>query len=182
MLTNSQEGKGRYLWTDAYGVVNFITLHKCTGDARYLDQADRLIKEVHDVLGKDRAGRHRLGNSTEEEPLKGGLRIGKEDAEGTPDGDGQYFHYLTKWAFALNRMSIARDSSNYNNWAIQLIKAIHPRFVAERGEGLPPRMFWKMSIDLSYPQVDSEGNLDPFDGYCNLSSQNKDISYSLPGT
>jgi len=159
-----KEGKGRYLWTDAYGVCNYITLYYCTQDTRYLDQADALIKEVHDVLGKDRKGRHRLGNSTQD-PLRGGLRIGKEDPEDTPDGDGQYFHYLTKWAFALNRMSIARDTQLYNDWAVQLIKAVHPHFVAERGEGYPPRMYWKMSIDLSYPHVNSEGNLDPYDGF-----------------
>jgi len=160
-----KEGKGRYLWTDAYGVCNFVTLFNLTGQARYLDQADALITEVHNVLGKDRKGRNRLDNATDEDPLKGGLRIGKEDPEGTPDGDGQYFHYLTKWALALNRMSIARDSQRYNDLAIQLIKAIHPRFVRETGEGRPPRMYWKMSIDLSHPHVDSEGNLDPYDGF-----------------
>jgi len=159
-----KENKGRYLWTDAFGVCNFITLYYETKQSRYLDQADALIKIVHNVLGKDRQGKARLGDSTDDNPLKGGLRIGKADPEGTPDGDGQYFHYLTKWMFALNRMSKARNDSKYNNWAIQLAKATHSRFVYG-GDSDSPHMYWKMSIDLKKPHVLSEGNLDPFDGY-----------------
>jgi hypothetical protein len=158
------DNKSRYLWTDAFGVCNFITLYYETGDFKYLDAADSLIKNVHDVLGKDRSGRTRLGNATDEEPLKGGLRIGKSDPEGMPDGDGQYFHYLTKWMFALNRMSMARNTPKYNDWAVQMAKSVHPHFVYQRDSNRP-RMHWKISIDMSHPVVKSEGNLDPFDGY-----------------
>eukprot|EP01083_Nonionella_stella_P155294 501528_1 len=108
-----KEGKGRYLWTDAFGVCNFITLYRETKDSLYLDLADGLISAVHDSLGKDRALKNRLGDSTEEHPLRGGMRIGKEDDVG-PDCDGQYFHYLTKWMFALNRMSLVRNAPHYN--------------------------------------------------------------------
>jgi len=159
-----KEGKGRYLWTDAFGVCNFITLFYETGEKRYLDQADALIADVHDTLGKDRQGIKRLDNATDEHPTKGGLRIGKVDPEGTPDGDGQYFHYLTKWMYALNRMSVARRDMKYNNWAVQMLKAIHPHFVWGYGQN-DLHIYWKMSIDLSRPEVSSEGNLDPFDGY-----------------
>jgi len=174
-----KEGKGRYLWTDAFGVCNFVTLYYETGENRYLDQADCLIQNVHDTLGKDRQGKSRLGNATNEQPLKGGLRIGKEDPEGTPDGDGQYFHYLTKWMFALNRMSLARSSQKYNEWAIQLAEAVHSKFVHAKGQN-HLRMYWKMSIDLSKPHVHSEGNLDPYDGLVTYkllreTSLNKDI-------
>eukprot|EP01083_Nonionella_stella_P085597 237391_1 len=158
-----KEGKGRYLWTDAFGVCNFITLYRETKDSLYLDLADGLISAVHDSLGKDRALKNRLGDSTEEHPLRGGLRIGKEDDVG-PDCDGQYFHYLTKWMFALNRMSLVRNAPHYNDWAVELAKAIHPRFVYDRASPRP-HMHWKMSIDLSRPLVHSEGNLDPLDGY-----------------
>lgn len=105
--------QSRYLWTDAFGVCNFITLARETGDGRYLDQADALIHDVHETLGRERDGKKRLPHATDAEPLKGmhlslslitshcmyitgGLRIGKVHAEGHPDGDGQYFHYLTK--------------------------------------------------------------------------------------
>ncbi len=96
---------------------------------QYLDQAEVLIKEVHDTLGKDRKGKSRLGAATDAHPLLGGLRIGKEYPEGHPDGDGQYFHYLTKWMFALNKMSIAKDDRIYNDWAVELAESIHDKFV-----------------------------------------------------
>jgi hypothetical protein len=164
------DNKSRYLWTDAFGVCNYITLFYqhgglSGGDAsrRFIEQADALIDDVHNTLGKTRDGKKRLGSSTDASPLLGGLRIGKEDEEGLPDGDGQYFHYLTKWMYALNRMSLAKNNPKYNNLAIQLAKSVHSKFVHERlGE---PQMYWKMSIDLSRPLVPSEGNLDPYDGY-----------------
>lgn len=170
------DNKSRYLWTDAFGVCNFITLYYenggKTGKQRegarrdyhtYLDQADALINEVHNVLGKTRNGSRRLGTSTDEHPLRGGLRIGKVDPEGTPDGDGQYFHYLTKWMFALNRMSIARKDPKYNDLAIELAEAVHDKFLHTKFGA--PRLCWKMSIDLNKQAVPSEGNLDPYDGY-----------------
>jgi len=157
------EYKGRYLWTDSFGVCNYITLYCETGEEKYLDQADALIRDVHETLGKDRKLKNRLGSSDDEHPLRGGLRIGKEHEEGHPDGDGQYFHYLTKWMLALNRMSLARNDRHYNDWAIELAEAIHDKFVISSSGR--PRMFWKMSIDLSHPVVPSEGNLDPYDGY-----------------
>jgi len=160
---NYSDNKSRYLWTDAFGVCNFISLARETGLAHYLDQADALIGNVHTILGRDRIG-NRLPNATDEEPLKGGLRIGKVHDEDHPDGDGQYFHYLTKWAFALNCMSVARNDEKYNLLAVQLIKAIHPRFVSLRSTARP-RISWKMSVDLSRPMVPSEGNLDPMDGF-----------------
>jgi len=158
-------GGGRYLWTDAFGVCNYITLFCETKDPKYLDQADSLINQVHEILGKGRHGDNkRLEPATDEQPLLGGLRIGKIDDEGS-DGDGQYFHYLTKWMFCLNRMSIARNDEKYNQWAIDLAKSIHPAFVYKPSNSNRSRMFWKMSIDLKKPLVRSEGNLDPFDGY-----------------
>ncbi|EER45063.1 conserved hypothetical protein [Histoplasma capsulatum var. duboisii H88] len=163
--------RGRYLWTDAFGVLNFLTLYKelsLEGDSKatagnYLIFAQRLIATVHDVLGRTRDGLSRLPHATDEEPLKGGLRIGKEEETG-PDGDGQYFHYLTMWMFALNRMSIATGDPTYNRQAISLAKAIHPHFFLNRNSE-KPHMVWKIAMDLSRPLVASEGHLDPIDGY-----------------
>jgi len=151
------------LWTDAFGVCNYITLYYETGETNYLDRADALITDVHDTLGKERSGKSRLGNSTDENPLLGGLRIGKVDPEGSRDGDGQYFHYVTKWMFALNRMSIAKGDRKYNSLAVQLAESTYPHFVYNRNTN-HPRMFWKISIDMKNPAVPSEGNLDPYDG------------------
>lgn len=163
--------RGRYLWTDAFGVVNLLTMHyeyiKSAGSPqendRYLTLARRLVETVHSVLGSTRDGQSRLPGATDENPLGGGLRIGKMDERG-PDGDGQYHHYLTVWMFALNRLSLASGDPTYNRQAVALAKAIHSRFFVDRKSNRP-RMVWKMAMDLSKPLVTSEGNLDPIDGY-----------------
>ncbi|KAF8247131.1 hypothetical protein K440DRAFT_654902 [Wilcoxina mikolae CBS 423.85] len=155
--------KGRYLWVDAFGVINFITLFKSTGSRRYLTLASCLISVVHEVLGRTRDGTALLPGASPSHPLSGGLRIGKEDELGS-DGDGQYHHYLTLWMFALNRFSLAAAEPRYNTLAIELAQAIHPAFMTNR-DSERPRMYWKVSIDLTHPLVGTEGNLDPFDGY-----------------
>jgi len=57
--------------------------------------------------------------------------------------------------FALNRMSIATNNRKYNDWAITLAKAIHPKFVYNRATDRP-KIHWKMSIDLTYALTPSE--------------------------
>ncbi|KAI0718787.1 hypothetical protein C8T65DRAFT_570247 [Cerioporus squamosus] len=158
--------RGRYLWTDAFGVLNFLTLGTATSETRYTTLAARLVETVHNTLGRTRDLTQRLPGASDAHPLAGGLRIGKEDEEDDPggDGDGQYHHYLTLWMFALNRMARATGERRYNDLAVELAKAIHPRFVRDR-DSARPRMYWKMSIDLRRPLVLSEGNLDPIDGY-----------------
>jgi hypothetical protein len=154
--------RGRYLWTDAFGVVNFITLHKETNDTAYLTRAIRLAETVHNVLGRTRDGKNWLPGASDANPVGGGLRIGKEDEAGS-DGDGQYHHYLTLWMFALNRLSMATNEKIYNDQAIALAKAIHPHFFVYR-EGPHPRMVWKISMDRQHALVNYQGNLDPIDG------------------
>jgi hypothetical protein len=135
-----------------------------TKEKIYLSRASNLIDEVHRVLGYTRSGLDRLDGATQLSPLLGGLRIGKNEPEDHPDGDGQYFHYLTKWMFALNRMSVATGDVKYNSWAVELAKSVHSRFVFKIGSG-EMAIHWKMRIDLSAPLVPSMGNLDAFDGY-----------------
>ncbi|KAI9158068.1 hypothetical protein HJFPF1_06056 [Paramyrothecium foliicola] len=155
--------RGRYLWTDAFGIVNFLTLYKETSSPLYLALARQLVETVHDVLGRTRDGAARLAGATDEEPLRGGLRIGKTSATGS-DADGQYHHYLTLWMFALNRLSLATSESVYNELAVQLARAIHPRFVFPRPSG-SLRMVWKISMDMSSILVPSKGHLDAATGY-----------------
>lgn len=62
----------RYLWTDAFGVVLYISLYYELGEGRWVDEAERLVADVERVLGRPR-----------------GLRIGE-----AADRDGQSFHYL----------------------------------------------------------------------------------------
>jgi len=74
----------------------------------------------------------------EQHPTMGRLRIGKamnERGTGEPcdevlewDRDGQYFHYLTKWMHALNRVSRVTGDPAYNRWAAELVKTAVTRF------------------------------------------------------
>ena len=134
----------RYLWTDAFGVVNHVSLFRATGDPHWLDSAEALVAEVERVLGRPR-----------------GLRIGE-----APDRDGQYFHYLAMWMFALARLGEHRPG--YRERGIELVREVHSAFVlAGRG------VVWKMREDLSGPYPGSGlGAMDAFDGY---------VSYRLLG-
>jgi hypothetical protein len=180
----TQEGKvpRRYLWTDAFAVCNFLDLYRQTGDSRYKDLALLLVDQVHNILGLHRVDDPRTGwisgldeEEGEKHPTKGGLRIGKEMNERAPsdrfdeslewDRDGQYYHYLTKWMHALNRVSRVTGDRTYNSWAIELVKTVHARFVYVPSFGNQKLMYWKMSIDLSRPLVPSMGHHDPLDGF-----------------
>ena len=179
-LSTVEKSPRRYLWTDAFAVCNFLELYQRTGDESWQNLALRLVDQVHYILGRHREDDPRTGwisGHTEEEgrkhPTIGGLRIGKQMNERKPDDqyddhlewdrDGQYYHYLTKWMHALNRVSRSTGNSIFNLWAIELAKAAHAGFVHVLRSG-SKRMYWKMSIDLSYPLVSSMGHHDPLDG------------------
>ncbi len=170
----------RYLWTDAFAVCNFLELAQATGEARWHDLALALVAQVHDVLGRHRGDDGRsgwisgLGESEGRlHPTAGGLRIGKKLAERRPaerfderlewDRDGQYFHYLTKWMHALCRVGAVTGDATYTRWAAELMRAAQGAFVHVAAAG-SSRMVWKMSIDLTRPQVASMGHHDPLDG------------------
>ena len=127
----------RYLWTDAFGVVLLVSLYRELREDRWLDEAEHVVSEVDRVLGRPR-----------------GIRIGE-----APDRDGQYFHYLAMWVYALDRLGRLRPE--YRQKAVDLVKQIHSAFVIP-GQGI----WWKMKEDLSgpYPGI-GLGGLDPFQGY-----------------
>lgn len=171
----------RYLWTDAFAVCNFLSLHRETQDERYLIYAEELISQVHHVLGRHRPDDPRQGwlsglpdPEGEKHPTLGGLRIGKKlnerstdqplDSRLEWDRDGQYFHYLTKWMHALYRASRITGRQQTLAWAAELDEAAHQAFTYQLAPGGPKRMYWKMSIDLSRPLVESMGHHDPLDG------------------
>jgi hypothetical protein len=172
----------RYLWTDAFAVCNFLGLYLQTRDEQYKKLALNLVDQVHFILGRHRDDDKRTGwisGLPEQEgklhPTRGGLRIGKgmnERMPGDPynaqlewDRDGQYYHYLTKWMHALNRVSTDTGDPTCNRWAIDLAKTAHARFTYLPSFDGRKRMYWKMSIDLSYPLVASMGQHDPLDGF-----------------
>ena len=179
-LSTIEKSPRRYLWTDAFAVCNFLELFQRTGNERWQKLALRLVDQVHYILGRHREDDPRtgwIGGQTEEQgrnhPTIGGLRIGKKMNERKPDDpydddlewdrDGQYYHYLTKWMHALNRVSRSTGNPMYNLWAIELAKAAHAGFVHVLKSGAK-QMYWKMSIDLSYALVPSMGHHDPLDG------------------
>jgi hypothetical protein len=165
----SERPPRRYLWTDAFAVCNFLALERATGERRYSELALRLVEQVHRTLAPrpaaDDAAAHPTGR---------GLRIGKplpERAPGEPldeqlewDRDGQYFHYLTRWMHALDRVAGATGQPLFATWARELAAAAHRGFTYQPRAGGPKRMYWKMSIDLSRPLVASMGHHDPLDG------------------
>lgn len=152
----------RYLWSDAFGVCSLLSLHHATKQRKFLLQAEALARDVHADLGFRRGSRKKRlsAQASAAAPLLGGLRIGKPQAH----EDGQYFHYLTKWMFALLRLSAAGGDARYLAWAVQLAAVAHRRFVLRDADGEPVRMVWKRSTDLERVMVSGEGTLDPFDG------------------
>ncbi|HET9459495.1 MAG TPA: hypothetical protein VFO51_05900, partial [Sphingomicrobium sp.] len=68
----------RYLWTDAFGLVLYVSLYRATRKELWLRLARELVADVDRVLGRPR-----------------GYRIGEAS-----DRDGQYFHYLAMWLYA----------------------------------------------------------------------------------
>jgi hypothetical protein len=177
----SERAPRRYLWTDAFAVSNYLALDRTTGERRYLELALRLVEQVHATLGRHRPGDARRGwisglpdGEGEAHPTAGGLRIGKPLPERGPrepfddrlewDRDGQYFHYLTKWMQALDRVAIATGQALFASWACELGVAAHRGFTYAPRPVAPRRMYWKMSIDLSRPLVPSMGHHDPLDG------------------
>jgi hypothetical protein len=191
----------RYLWTDAFAVCNYLEIYRQTGESEYKDLALGLVDQVHAILGRYREDDPRKGwlsGLHEEEairhPTQGGLRIGKalnERKQTDPyderrewDRDGQYFHYLTKWMHALHQVSRVTGDPRHNRSAMELAKTAHAKFTYTPRSGGPKRMFWKMSIDLSYPLVPSMGQHDPLDGvitYSELQAQARGFKTLVDG-
>lgn len=101
----------RYLWTDAFSVVLYVSLFHSTQDERWLDAAQTLVVDVDSVLGRPR-----------------GIRIGE-----APDRDGQYFHYLAMWLFALARLG--ENKPEYRERGVALARDIHRAFCHSRPRG-----------------------------------------------
>jgi hypothetical protein len=147
-------------------------------------------------LGKHRADDRRSGwisGLSEAEgrahPLAGGLRIGKPlperpaempfDERAEWDRDGQYYHYLTKWMHALNRMRVVLQDADYGELAVELACATHRGFLQRARSNHPPRLAWKMSIDLSYPLVPYPGHHDPLDGLVTFLALGADLEREI---
>ena len=126
-------GQRRYLWTDAFAVLNLVTDAARCGDegdeggARPLEAALALVETTTRTLGSPRAPDLPMAPSeyplftldpvvpqtphraNGRKPRWRGLRIGKRLAAKSSDPgmalDGQYFHYVDKWLVALARLA-----------------------------------------------------------------------------
>eukprot|EP01124_Arcella_intermedia_P013063 TRINITY_DN19463_c0_g1_i1.p1 TRINITY_DN19463_c0_g1~~TRINITY_DN19463_c0_g1_i1.p1 ORF type:complete len:429 (-),score=93.73 TRINITY_DN19463_c0_g1_i1:18-1304(-) len=169
----------RYLWTDAFAVCNFWSLYELTHNQTNMASALQLIQRVHYTLGKYRPDDPRKGwlnklpeDQGDQHPTLGGLRIGKPlpenldagEGEDEWDRDGQYYHYLTRWAHALLQTGKQTGDTNYLRYAHELVLGVHTKFVYQPKDSSKKRMYWKMSTDLSKPLVKSMGHHDPLDG------------------
>src|SRR5438105_7965780 len=65
-----------------FGLMLLVSVYRKLGEAQYLDAAEHLVAEVERVLGRRRR-----------------IRISE-----APDRDGQCFHYLAIWLYALGRL------------------------------------------------------------------------------
>jgi hypothetical protein len=67
---------------------------------------------------------------------------------------------------ALDQVARATGEGQFNTWARELAATAYNAFSdAPVDRSGPRRMYWKMSIDLTRPQVSSMGQHDPLDGY-----------------
>jgi hypothetical protein len=175
-----RRSRRRYLWTDAFAVTTFLELADVADEPRHREAALRLVDRVHHELGRHREDDERRGwisglsePDGEDHPTLGGLRIGKLlperradepfDPELEWERDGQYFHYLTKWAHALDQTARDLGRPTEHRWARELLAMGRRAFVY--GPPGKRRMAWKLSIDASRPLVRSMGQHDPLDGY-----------------
>ncbi|KAH0476296.1 MAG: uncharacterized protein KVP18_002437 [Porospora cf. gigantea A] len=162
--SGSRYNSQRDLAGDTWGVLNLITLYNETRQIEFVYKARALIKEVHEVLGrarldeKDLAGRsrrwsqvfvrppERLGLSTDDHPVLGGLRDGYDIHEKYVEGDGQTFENLLRWAYALNRFALWTRDVTYNDQAVELLQLAHRAFCKRPGSDRP-RFMYRMDVD-----------------------------------
>ena len=189
----------RYLWTDAFAVCNFLGMYRESGESRDLDLALRLVDQVHHILGRHRQDDPRQGwisglaeEEGERHPTRGGLRIGKKHPERKADQafdprlewdrDGQYFHYLTQWMHALQRVGQEMGQPIFHDWAVELAQTAHARFTRSDSPVAPRRMVWKMGVELDRVLVPSMGQHDPLDAllaYLELQTTSKTLESEI---
>jgi hypothetical protein len=151
-VVDSMAQRRRYLWTDAFAVVSLVEIGE-------RELASELVVQVESTLGlPDESGN----------PIGRGLRIGKKlkergvdepyDRVAEWDRDGVYYHYITKWAWAMGQLGDEKRKTQ----ASEMLRFCTSKFICGS------RMHWKMSLDLSRSLVPSQGQHDALDGYLTL--------------
>ncbi len=75
----------RYLGTDAFAFCNYLELYRQTTNRAYLNLAQNLVAQIHQVLGRHRADDDRRGwisGLAEEEGRKHPIAGGAQDRQG----------------------------------------------------------------------------------------------------
>eukprot|EP01062_Namystynia_karyoxenos_P003069 TRINITY_DN11081_c0_g1_i3.p1 TRINITY_DN11081_c0_g1~~TRINITY_DN11081_c0_g1_i3.p1 ORF type:complete len:362 (+),score=97.10 TRINITY_DN11081_c0_g1_i3:81-1166(+) len=147
-------GQRRYLWTDAFAVLNFVSMaHRAESPEcreALLGAAGKLVSAVHECLGRPRSPEFPM--APDGSGGYKGLRIGKEQARKQSDAgmsyDGMYWHYLDKWMFALARLAEATGSRETAERAVRLVRQVHPHFAVSRGDSVLG-VYWKTNVDLT---------------------------------
>lgn len=167
------------LHTEAIAVENDLQLCTQRREAGFLRRARERVERVHQSLAhyrQDSELRGWLSGLTELEarshPTRGGLRSGAPNPERSPrqlvdrhqepSRDGQTFRDLALWMAALERFFRVSGLPQYLDWAEDLADAAFKAFVYRTPAG--PRMYGKMSCDLSRPLIPEMDPLDPLDG------------------
>jgi hypothetical protein len=150
----------RYLWTDAFEVLSFISIAECFQKERnkqeaevYQQAAEKLIATVHRCLGAPRSSKPEHAMQTDPNSPTGhvGFRIGKTSSQKITDYgmryDGQYWHYVDKWLLALARAGHIEDG-------IRIAKSCFPYFsdAGPDGTGMRGGIRWKLSVDATPPE------------------------------
>ena len=146
----------RYLWTDAFGVLAYVSLaeqqHDEQNAQKYRQAADKLIHAVHQCLGKPRSNKPEHAMQVDPKSPTGfvGLRIGKVHSRQVTDYgmsyDGMYWHYVDKWLLALAR-------AGHTSEGIAIAKSCFSAFFDKglQGNGWDGGIRWKLSVDASAP-------------------------------
>ncbi len=149
----------RYLWTDAFGVLAYVSIAdhfgskgNCTHAMKYREAANTLVDVVHQCLGVPRSAKIVDAMTLDSSSPTGyvGLRIGKVFSKKETDFgmsyDGMYFHYIDKWLLALARSGHIEDG-------IRIAKSCFPYFFDDNaGDGRGGGIRWKLSPDASPPR------------------------------
>ena len=140
----------RYLWTDAWGILNFcsqaLVVEREDEKQMYLSSAKKLLDAVLLTLGTSSSESFPMRRI--DESRNAGLRIGKVKSRTPSDYgmqfDGMYFHYFDKILFAMMRYATISKDKEMLDKAIDLVKVCHPAFFV-KNQGIR----WKINVDMT---------------------------------
>jgi len=156
-----RHGQRRYLWTDSFAILNFLSMahHRNLtsaheGERECVEAAKHLAHTVKETLGYPRPdGNFPMLKRSDGRSGYVGLRIGKLEARSESDAgmafDGQYWHYLDKWLFANSRLALYLEDKSMVGEVMMDAKEILEKFLSVNNNGTPQGLHWKLNTDMS---------------------------------